>query len=71
MPEIGLSGLLRKPACKNNFARGRLKAFSDDLLHDVEINSVIYTFGFCLKTRLSSYPALSRMSIDTEKPLCS
>ncbi len=66
MPEIGLSGLLRKPACKNNFARGRLKAFSD-----VEINSVVYTFGFCLKTRLSSYPALSRMSIDTGNPLCS
>ena len=67
MPEIGLSGLLRKPACKNNFARGRLKAFSDD----VEINSVVYTFGFFLKTRLSSYPALSRMSIDTGNPLCS
>lgn len=33
MPEIGLSGLLRKPACKNNFARGRLKIFSDDLLY--------------------------------------
>ena len=38
---------------------------------DVEINSVVYTFGFCLKTRLSSYPALSRMSIDTGNPLCS
>ena len=37
----------------------------------VEINSVVYTFGFCLKTRLSSYPALSRMSIDTGNPLCS
>ena len=37
----------------------------------VEINSVIYTFGFCLKTCLSSYPALSRMSIDTGNPLCS
>ncbi|WP_153708338.1 hypothetical protein [Eikenella corrodens] len=37
----------------------------------VEINSVVYTFGFCLKTRLSSYSALSRMSIDTGKPLCS
>ena len=41
-----------------------------DLLY-VEINSVVYTFGFCLKTRLSSYSALSRMSIDTGKPLCS
>ena len=38
---------------------------------NVEINSVVYTFGFCLKTRLSSYPALSRMSIDTGNPLCS
>ena len=37
----------------------------------VEINSVVYTFGFCLKTRFSSYSALSRMSIDTGKPLCS
>ena len=37
----------------------------------VEINSVVYTFGFCLKTRLSSYSALSRMSIDTGNPLCS
>ena len=37
----------------------------------VEINSVIYTFGFCLKTCLSSYSALSRMSIDTGNPLCS
>lgn len=33
MPEIGLSGLLRKPACKNNLERGRLKIFSDDLLY--------------------------------------
>ena len=39
--------------------------------HSVEINSVVYTFGFCLKTRLSSYSALSRMSIDTGNPLCS
>ena len=37
----------------------------------VEIDSVVYTFGFCLKTYLSSYQALSRMSIDTGKPLCS
>jgi len=37
----------------------------------VEINSVVYTFSFCLKTRFSSYSALSRMSIDMEKPLCS
>lgn len=34
----------------------------------MEINSVIYTFCICLKTRLSSYPALSSMSIDTGKP---
>ena len=33
MLEIGLSGLLRKLACKNNFVKGRLKTFSDDLLH--------------------------------------
>ena len=37
----------------------------------VEIDSVVYTFGFCLKTWLSIYPALSRMSIDTGNPLCS
>ena len=42
-----------------------------DIGGGVEINSVVYTFGFCLKTRLSSYPALSRMSIDTGNPLCS
>ena len=46
-----------------------LKLLSGSLF--VEINSVVYTFGFCLKTRLSSYPALSRMSIDTGNPLCS
>ena len=38
---------------------------------NVEINSVVYTFDFCLKTRLSSYPALSSMSIDTGNQLCS
>ena len=27
----------------------------------MEINSIVYTFSFYLKTRLSSYPALSRM----------
>ena len=37
----------------------------------VEINSVVYTFGFCLKTCFSSYPALSRMLIDMGNPLCS
>ena len=40
-------------------------------LQNVEIDSVVYTFGFCLKTWLSIYPALSRMSIDTGNPLCS
>ena len=33
MLEIGLSDLLRKRAFKNNFVRGRLKNFSDDLLY--------------------------------------
>ena len=59
------------------FSDGRLVlvsqklGFQTDASFAVEINSVVYTFGFCLKTRLSSYSALSRMSIDTGNPLCS
>ena len=49
----------------------KIDANRSESFNIVEINSVVYTFGFCLKTRLSSYPALSRMSIDTGNPLCS
>ena len=52
MPEIGLSGLLRKPACKNNFARGRLKAFSDDLLH-ISLEGMMMFKRICLSVPIA------------------
>ena len=52
MPEIGLSGLLRKPACKNNFARGRLKAFSDDLLH-ISLEGMMMLKRICLSVPIA------------------
>lgn len=52
MLETGLSGFLRKPAFKNNFVRGRLKAFSDDLLH-ISLEGMMMFKRICLSVPIA------------------